>query len=77
MKRELNGSVGLDALTRKHTAFGSFAEMTEERTDYFPSLYCNGRGKRNAEVKALADAYDADMTSKGSPKRAFRGGGRA
>jgi hypothetical protein len=60
---------GLDELTRKHTAFNSFAELANPRSDYSPLLYTRG----NAEREALADAYDRAMVAAGSQKRTFRG----
>ena len=64
----------LDALTRKHTAFGSFAELANLETDYRPSLYCQcGSARTRAELTTLANAYDRAMAEAGSMKRAFRG----
>ena len=57
----------LDALTRAHTAWNSFAEMIEKpASDYFPTLTARG-------TKPLADAYDAEMARRGDSRRAWRG----
>jgi len=69
--------------TRRWTAFPSFACLLASRqqageavaTSYWPSLY-PGRHHTPvevAEVRALADAYDAAQTERGDPRRACRG----
>ena len=57
----------LDSLTRKHTAFASFAALIDTQPDYFPTL--SGKG----EAKILADAYDCEMERRGDPRRAWKG----
>ncbi|MDR3739311.1 MAG: hypothetical protein P4L40_09860 [Terracidiphilus sp.] len=56
----------LDGLTRAHTAFRSFAELTNTAPDYFPTL-------AGEETSQLADAYDREMIRRGDPRRAWRG----
>lgn len=58
----------LDGLTRKFTAYVSFAAMVDDstRSDYFPTLRVRG-------TKPLADAYDAAMQARGDARRAWRG----
>jgi hypothetical protein len=58
----------LDGLTRKYTAYVSFAAMVDDstRSDYFPTLRVWG-------TKPLADAYDAAMQARGDARRAWRG----
>jgi hypothetical protein len=60
--------VKLDQLTRTHTAFSSWAELTDTTaTDYLPTLTTD-------ESQPLADAYDTEMSRRGDPRRARRGG---
>jgi hypothetical protein len=58
----------LDGLTRKFTAYVSFAAMVDDstRSDYFPTLRVRG-------TKPLADAYDVAMHARGDARRAWRG----
>jgi hypothetical protein len=58
----------LDGLTRKYTAYVSFAAMVDDstRSDYFPTLRVRG-------TKPLADEYDAAMQARGDARRAWRG----
>ena len=58
----------LDGLTRKYTAYVSFAAMVDDsgRSDYFPTLRVRG-------TKPLADAYDVAMQARGDARRAWRG----
>lgn len=60
-----------DYLTRKLTAFASFADLVNAGGAYRPTLLTGGRGGWRYE--ALADAYDAAQRRAGSPKRAYRG----
>ena len=73
----------VDALTRRWTAFPSFAcllaggqqDGQPVTTSYWPSLY-PGRSSTPvevAEVRALADAYDAAQAERGDSRRACRG----
>ena len=72
-----------DALTRRWTAFASFAcllaggqqDGQPVTTSYWPSLYPGRRSTpvEVAEVRALADAYDATQAERGDPRRACRG----
>lgn len=66
MKRE-------DALTRKHTAFDSLAEMvaTEGYVPTISALSASDRLRRR-ELVELADAYDARQEMMEDPRRAFR-----
>jgi hypothetical protein len=69
-----NKTAILDWLTAKHTAFSSFAEMTDATSEtYCPTLLARGREK--ADVMALADAFDSRMAEKRSHRRAYRGVG--
>lgn len=77
----------LDALTRRHTAFRSFAHLvaggTSEtgepmETAFFPNL-APGRDSsevERAELAALADAYDEVQAKRGDARRAARGARR-
>lgn len=58
----------LDALTRRHTAFRTFAELTSTSLDsgYVPTL-------SRPATWLLADEFDAAMTAAGSSIRAWRG----
>lgn len=68
----------LDVLTRARTEFASFEEMLlDAAPDYVPTLptsagpgVCAGEARENAR---LADAYDAAMSRRGDPRRAWRG----
>lgn len=65
----------LDSLTTKHTAFPSFAAMLAAEGGYRPSIY-PGRfatAEEVAELRALADAYDAAQAERGDTRRAHRG----
>jgi hypothetical protein len=67
----MKNTVLLDALTRTHTAWNSFAEMIEKpAADYFPTLTAKGTEK-------LADAYDAEMKRRGDSRRAWKGSRKA
>lgn len=67
-----NSPLTIDRLTRKHTAAVSFQDLTDNTgRDYFPTLIPAGR--HADEIKTIADAYDAEMTRRGDPRRAWRG----
>jgi hypothetical protein len=57
----------VDALTAKHTAFKSLAEMANAVGGYFPTLYTFRR-----EVEIIADAYDKFQANRGDRRRASR-----
>jgi hypothetical protein len=69
-----NRTAILDWLTQKHTAFTSFREMCHETGEgYVPTLLARGRAA--ADIRALADAYDAEQEKSRRSKRAYRGVG--
>jgi hypothetical protein len=57
----------IDALTAKHTAFKSLAEMANAAGGYFPTLYVFRR-----EAKIITDAYDKFQANRGDCRRASR-----
>ena len=81
---ETNAAPVLDALTKRLTAFRSFAGLVagSESADgqpvassYFPSVYPPpaATAEQIAEFKALADAYDAAQQARGDARRCYRG----
>jgi hypothetical protein len=59
----------LDELTRRYTAFNSFAEFADK--NYCPTL--NPVGRNAKLIKALADAFDAYQEKNDRPYRVWRG----
>ncbi len=71
---KVNG-MGLDALTRAHSGFDSFAELIATNKAYRPSLACYHvllKPSERQELLAIADAYDAAMLASGDARRAYR-----
>ncbi len=69
-RRELN------QITRRWTAFPSFAALLDAEGGYRPSLGCPDTAKVGA-LRVLADAYDASQAERGDPRRAMRWGALA
>jgi len=63
----LHCATTVDALTAKHTAFKSLADMANAAGGYFPTLYVF-----RYEVKVIADAYDKFQANRGDRRRASR-----
>lgn len=64
-----------DRLTRAHTGFGSFEEMLNVEGSYRPSFYVRGEDASiDAEIRMLAERYDAEQAKRGSDRRTHRVG---
>ena len=61
-------------LTRKHTAFLSFADLLDALGGFYPSLRTQSadRDDDRRELTELADAYDAAQAVRGDHRRALR-----
>lgn len=64
----------IDRLVAKHTALYTMEDLTDRtQSNYRPSLQCNStRGQDQSELRLIADRYDAVMSVRNDPRRAFR-----
>lgn len=62
----------VDKLVRKHTAFDSMLDMMNAKGGYRPTLCTSRRHKYYAELRFIADYYDACMAQIGDDRRAYR-----
>ncbi len=68
------GTRNVDALVSMHSGFSSLADMLNAHPSYTPTL-ATTRAKdprECAELKDIADAYDAAQAAKGDARRAYR-----
>lgn len=64
----------LNGITKKLTAFASFADLLNADGNYRPSIYLRkGDYETNRAKMDLALAYDDAQAARGDNRRAFRG----
>lgn len=70
----LNRDRDMDAVTRRHTAFDSFAALLHADGGYRPSFYLDGKTRHaQRELLSLADAYNQSQRRRGDPRRVYAG----
>lgn len=63
-----------DDLCKRHTIFQTLSEMASAAGGYRPTLRCvtETNDEKRAELRELADDYDAYQRSSGDPRRVHR-----